>query len=77
MPYMIQIMREYTTKVDKLEQHDQLRIETETANEHKPIDFNSQGPLMITGPGMGSFAQPGFGAGAYPQFGGAPGYSGY
>lgn len=58
MPYMIQIMREYITKVgsmsrrsfsldpscfeqvDKLEQSDQLRTETETANEQKPIDFN-------------------------------------
>jgi len=77
MPYMIQIMREYITKVDKLEQSDQLRTETETANEQKPIDFNAQGPLMITGPGMGSFQQGGFGAGAYPQYGGAPGYSGY
>ncbi|CAF0843469.1 unnamed protein product [Adineta ricciae] len=77
MPYMIQIMREYITKVDKLEQSDQLRTENETANEQKPIDFNSQGPLMITGPGMGSFQQPGFGAGGYPPYGGAPGYSGY
>jgi clathrin heavy chain len=77
MPYMIQIMREYITKVDKLEQSDQLRTENETANEQKPIDFNSQGPLMITGPGMSGFPQPGFGAGAYPQYGGAPGYSGY
>ncbi|CAF1440457.1 unnamed protein product, partial [Rotaria sordida] len=77
MPYMIQIMREYTTKVDKLEQSDQLRTENETANEQKPIDFNSQGTLMITGPGMSGFPQPGFGTGAYPQYGGAPGYSGY
>ncbi|CAF2828360.1 unnamed protein product [Rotaria sp. Silwood2] len=77
MPYMIQIMREYVTKVDKLEQSDQLRTENETANEQKPIDFNSQGPLMITGPGISAFPQPGFGAAAYPQYSGAPGYSGY
>ena len=37
----------------------------------------AQGPLMITGPGMGNFQQPGFGAGGYPPYGGAPGYSGY
>jgi hypothetical protein len=38
----------------------------------------AQGPLMITGPGMGVYQQPGFGAGAaYPPYGGAPGYSGY
>jgi clathrin heavy chain len=75
MPYMIQIMREYITKVDKLEQSDQLRTETETANEQKPIDFNSQGPLMITGPGMGSYPPTSFAG--YPPYGGAPGYSGY
>ncbi|CAF4960929.1 unnamed protein product, partial [Rotaria socialis] len=40
MPYMIQVIREYITKVDKLEQSDQLRTENETANEQKPIDFN-------------------------------------
>jgi hypothetical protein len=37
----------------------------------------AQGPLMITGPGMGGFQQPTFGGAAYPQYGGAPGYSGF
>ncbi|CAF4435681.1 unnamed protein product, partial [Rotaria socialis] len=74
MPYMIQVIREYITKVDKLEQSDQLRTENETANEQKPIDFNSQGPLMITGPGMSAFPQAGFGVASYPQYSGAPGH---
>ncbi|CAF1680233.1 unnamed protein product, partial [Didymodactylos carnosus] len=39
MPYMIQVMREYISKVDKLEQSDQVRTETETANDQKPIVF--------------------------------------
>jgi len=79
MPYMIQIMREYISKVDKLEQSDQLRTENETANEQKPIDFSSQGPLMITAPGMNMYPQGTFGAagGMYPSYGGASGYSGY
>jgi hypothetical protein len=38
----------------------------------------AQGPLMITGPGMGIYQPGGFGAGGvYPSYGGAPGYSGY
>jgi hypothetical protein len=38
----------------------------------------AQGPLMITGPGMGVYQPAGFGAGViYPPYGGAPGYSGY
>ena len=73
MPYMIQVMREYISKVDKLEQSDQVRTENES--EQKPVDFNSQGPLMITGPGMSSYPQGGFAS--YPQYGGAPGYSGF
>lgn len=40
--------------------------------------FLAQGPLMITGPGMGMYPQGNFGAGGiYPSYGGATGYSGY
>ncbi|CAF5132189.1 unnamed protein product, partial [Rotaria magnacalcarata] len=78
MPYMIQIMREYITKVDKLEQSDHVRTENETANDQKPIDFTVQGPLMITAPGMGVYQQSAFAAGGvYPTYSGAPGYSNY
>lgn len=48
MPYMIQVMREYISKVDKLEQSDQVRTETETANDQKPIDFNCKTFFSIT-----------------------------
>jgi hypothetical protein len=42
------------------------------------VIYLAQGPLMITGPGMGVYQQTNFGAGGiYPQYGGAPGYSGY
>lgn len=43
------------------------------------VSFVAQGPLMITGPGMGMYPTPSFGAGAmYPPYGGAPGgYPGY
>ena len=37
MPYMIQVMREYTAKVDKLEQADQMRSEDEDNKEERPI----------------------------------------
>jgi len=40
--------------------------------------FLAQGPLMITGPGMGIYQQGSFvPGGIYPSYGGAPGYSGY
>jgi len=79
MPYMIQVMREYISKVDKLEQSDQIRTENEESNDTKPIDFSAQGPLMITGPGMGMYPQGGYGAaaGMYAPYGGAPTYPGY
>lgn len=60
MPYMIQVMREYITKVndggeisfeqnfiqvDKLEQSDNVRTETETAKEQAPIEFHCKNEL--------------------------------
>ena len=37
MPYMIQVMREYTSKVDKLEQSETVRSEEESKKEEAPI----------------------------------------
>ena len=37
MPYMIQVMREYTSKVDKLEQSETVRSEEEQKKEETPI----------------------------------------
>ena len=42
------------------------------------LTFAAQGPLMITGPGMGVYPPAGYGAGGmYPSYGGAPTYPGY
>lgn len=77
MPYIIQVVREYTAKVDKLEQAEAVRSETEQTAVEKPIVFEPQ--LMITaGPSMaGPFATgpPGMYA-AGPMYPGMPGYMG-
>lgn len=75
MPYMIQIMREYTAKVDKLEQADQMRTEQEDDKEERPIMLEQPQLMLTAGPGMGGMpAAPNpYGAappGMYPQ----PGY---
>merc|ERR1712142_896607 len=76
MPYMIQVMKEYTTKVDSLSEKESIRSEEEqSASETKPIVFGEQ--LMLT-------AGPGFAPGAVPpqmnnfnNAHGAPGPYGY
>jgi clathrin heavy chain len=76
MPYMIQVVREYTAKVDKLEQAEAVRTETEQTAVEKPIVFEPQ--LMITaGPAMpGPYATgPIYGAG--PTMYGMPPGAGY
>jgi len=75
MPYMIQTMREYTAKVDKLEQADQMRTEQEDDKEERPIMLEQPQLMLTAGPGMGGMpAAPNpYGAappGMYPQ----PGY---
>jgi clathrin heavy chain len=58
MPYMIQVMKEYTSKVDSLLEKESIRSEEEqSANETKPIVFGEQ--LMLT-------AGPAFAPGAVP-----------
>jgi clathrin heavy chain len=74
MPYMIQVMREYTAKVDKLETSDAVRTEEEQKATEKPLVLNDQPQLMLTaGPtamyAPGMYAVPGAG---YP--GAMPGY---
>ncbi|KAI8117809.1 Clathrin heavy chain [Lucilia cuprina] len=72
MPYMIQVIREYTAKVDKLEQNEQRREKEDETVEHKNI-ITMEPQLMITaGPAMGippQYAQ-NYGAAAA-----APGYA--
>lgn len=46
MPYFIQVMREYLSKVDKLHAAESLRKEEEQVTEPTPIVFGQQ--LMLT-----------------------------
>ncbi|KAH8420249.1 hypothetical protein KR009_007996 [Drosophila setifemur] len=66
MPYLIQVLREYTTKVDKLELNEAQREKEEDTTEHKNI-IQMEPQLMITaGPAMGispQYAQNPAGAG--------------
>merc|ERR1719461_2676379 len=50
MPYLIQVMREYTTKVDKLEECEAARLEEKKEEEYKPVVMETQPQLMLTGP---------------------------
>ncbi|XP_064391416.1 clathrin heavy chain 1-like [Halichondria panicea] len=51
MPYIVQVLREYLTKVDKLQQSDAERIEEQ---QEQPPAMMTEMPLMITaGPHMG------------------------
>jgi len=71
MPYMIQVMREYISKVDKLEQAETVRAEEEQKAEERPIVLGEPQLMLTAGPasmGMVPPAQPGYGA--------APGYAG-
>ncbi|KAH8278169.1 hypothetical protein KR018_011473 [Drosophila ironensis] len=53
MPYLIQVLREYTTKVDKLELNEAQREKDDDTTEHKNI-IQMEPQLMITaGPAMG------------------------
>lgn len=54
MPYLIQVMREYTTKVDKLEESEIARLEEKKEEEFKPVVMETQPQLMLTGP-IGGF----------------------
>ncbi|KAG1680294.1 Clathrin heavy chain 1 [Nymphon striatum] len=47
MPYMIQVMREYITRVDKLEERETTRLEESTEQDQKPIVYGDS-QLMIT-----------------------------
>lgn len=53
MPYMIQVTRELTMKVEKLEQSDAER-QTEAAEEtHKPMMLAEPQLMLTAGPAMG------------------------
>ncbi|ESO91636.1 hypothetical protein LOTGIDRAFT_233411 [Lottia gigantea] len=67
MPYMIQVMREYTAKVDKLEQSDAVRSEEEQRAEDRPIVLGEPQLMLTAGPGMMPPPQPGYPGGYGPQ----------
>lgn len=73
MPYMIQVMREYTSKVDKLEQSECVRSEEEQKKEETPIVLNEAPQLMLTQGPMGMPQQPQAGYGYAPMPGAVPG----
>jgi len=88
MPYLIQVMREYTSKVDKLEESEAARLEEKKEAEYKPVVMETQPTLMLTGPmGYNSGSAPAppytsatgnsFGASqtGMPPYPGQPGYS--
>merc|ERR1711915_491698 len=64
MPYLIQVMREYTSKVDKLEEAEQQRATEAKEENNKPIVMETQPTLMLIGP-QGSFQQQGAPAAPY------------
>lgn len=71
MPYLIQVMREYISKVDKLEELETQRLEESAQNEAKPIVYAPEPQLMLTaGPGM-------IGTGYQSYAPPMPGYQGY
>nr|CAD7600904.1 unnamed protein product [Timema genevievae] len=52
MPYLIQVTREYISKVDKLEESESQRLEETAQQDHKPIIIPEQQLMLTAGPGM-------------------------
>merc|ERR1711992_398024 len=70
MPYLIQVMREYTTKVDRLEESEDARLEEKKEEQYKPVVMETQPQLMLTGPMAMGGGAPGMNNNS---FGAAPG----
>jgi len=72
MPFMIQTMREFSTRLDKLEEAEKVRSADDKTKEQKPIVFESAPQLMITAGPAGyiptqPFTQPTYGGAGYAQ----------
>uniref|UniRef100_A0AAQ4R148 Clathrin, heavy chain a (Hc) n=1 Tax=Gasterosteus aculeatus aculeatus TaxID=481459 RepID=A0AAQ4R148_GASAC len=52
MPYFIQVMREYLSKVDKLETSESVRKEEEQATETQPIVYGTPQLMLTAGPSV-------------------------
>lgn len=74
MPYMIQVVREYISKVDKLEQAENVRSEEEQKAEERPIVF-AEPQLMLTA-GPSTMMPPPQAPSPQPAPYGGPGYPG-
>ncbi|XP_071479405.1 clathrin heavy chain 1-like [Diadema antillarum] len=59
MPYMVQVMREYLAKVDKLAESEKERKEEEQSNENQPLVYNEPQLMITAGPGMAPGMPPG------------------
>jgi len=71
MPFMIQQMRELSTRIEKLEESEKVRSEEDRSQEQKPIVFEQTPQLMLTaGPAsyIPPFGQPNFGYAPPPSF---------
>ncbi|CAJ0967452.1 unnamed protein product [Ranitomeya imitator] len=63
MPYFIQVMREYLSKVDKLDASESLRKEEEQATETQPIVYGQPQLMLTAGPSVPVPPQAAFGYG--------------
>ncbi|KAK6640730.1 hypothetical protein RUM44_012427 [Polyplax serrata] len=77
MPYLIQVLREYTSKVDKLEEAESQRVEETAHQENKPMMIPEPQLMLTAGPGMmGTGYAPAYPQTAYSPNPGMP-YQGY
>ncbi|MEQ2158813.1 hypothetical protein GOODEAATRI_016107 [Goodea atripinnis] len=63
MPYFIQVMREYLSKVDKLETSESVRKEEEQATETQPIVYGTPQLMLTAGPSVPVAPQQAYGYG--------------
>ncbi|KAG9339792.1 hypothetical protein JZ751_022458, partial [Albula glossodonta] len=63
MPYFIQVMREYLSKVDKLDASESLRKEEEQATETQPIVYGTPQLMLTAGPSVAVPPQQAYGYG--------------
>uniref|UniRef100_A0A8C7ZSY1 Clathrin, heavy chain a (Hc) n=1 Tax=Oryzias sinensis TaxID=183150 RepID=A0A8C7ZSY1_9TELE len=68
MPYFIQVMREYLSKVDKLETSESLRKEEEQATETQPIVYGTPQLMLTAGPSVPVAPPQPYGYGFQPGF---------
>jgi clathrin heavy chain len=71
MPFIIQVLREYTTKVDRLQQSDQERAKEKEQAEGQPVALGEPQLMITAGPGIG-MAPPGMMPPPMPQAGFVP-----